>query len=289
MYISPAGQLAISQGAVQSGAIGPNSIVSGQVASGAIMGQAGGGPFNIASGTINSFDIGSGGVRSGNIASGSIGQFALASGAIGNIDLASGAVSSGDIASGAVLGRGAGGAFTIASGSITAYDLGSGAVVRAAQFVTTLQSGTNWSLNTEEMISGVRAVNISQSGYARVAMASVSGRMPGVGVCIDNVLSGQPVSVYQFGLFQATSGMCDFSGYLGKSVWVGRSGQVVAWSGSSFNSGGLNTAANADLIQRMGTVVNSGSFLLNVGILAGQQETLAVADIVDVINQQWGI
>ncbi len=197
-------------------------------------------------------------------------------------------IQSGDVGSGAIFGQAASGQFTIASGSIITYDVGSGLTVPRSQFVTPLVSGTTWSLITEEIISGVRAVNISQSGTLRVAMASVSGRMPAVGVVIDNVLSGIAANVYTQGLIRTTSGLTDYSGFLGRAVWVGRSGQIVTVSGS-FNSGGLNLASGGDFVQRAGVAITSGAFLVNLDLNLGQSQLIGVTDVVDAVNRGFGI
>src|SRR5207253_2290866 len=62
-------------------------------------------------------------------------------------------------------------------------------------------------------------------------------------------------NVYTLGVFQLTSGMGDFSGYVGQPLYVGRSGQIVTSSGS-FNSGGL---LSGDVSQPLGTALNSGA------------------------------
>lgn len=195
---------------------------------------------------------------------------------------------SGDIGSGAVTGRAAGGVFNIASGSVDTFDLSSGIVARAASFVTPFHSGTAWSLLTEEIISGVRAVCISQSGTLRIAMASVSGRMPAIGVVIDGVLSGLPANVFSQGFLQFSSGMADYSGHLGKTAWVGRSGHVVQWSGS-FNSGGLSVASGGDFLQRIGAIINSGAVVANVVMDMSQTQLLGVTAAYDVIDREFGL
>lgn len=134
----------------------------------------------------------------------------------------------------------------------------SGSTVQAQQVQ---YSGVGLTATTEETISGIRAVNISQSGYARVAMASVSGRMPAAGVCVGNFASGVTATIFVMGVFQASSGLVDYSGYVGRSVYVGRSGQVVTMSGS-WNSGGL-IIASGDMLQEVGVILNSGSFVVN--------------------------
>ena len=112
---------------------------------------------------------------------------------------------------------------------------------------------------TAEIISGVRAVGVNQSGAWQVAMSSVSGRMPAAAIAVGNALSGQTVQTIQIGGFQFGSGMGDFSGYIGRRVWVGRSGQIVQWSGS-FNSGGFGSGDNW---QPVGVICNSGAVWFN--------------------------
>ena len=141
--------------------------------------------------------------------------------------------------------------------------MASGATVVRSQFVAAIYSGTSWTALTMETISGVRAVSLNGSGRVQVAKAVAVGGvfpMPAIGVVVDNVLSGIQANVYQIGLFQLSSGMADYSGYLGTRVWVGRSGQVVSVSGS-WNSGGH---ASGDFGQPLGYVVNSGAVLFNV-------------------------
>jgi len=219
----------------------------------------------------------SGSVQSGHVASGSVGGFFgatrhIQSGTIGSFDLGSGAVTAGAIGSGAVVsGNIASGQIGIshfASGETTNVGdhflsvNGSGLLITAAQFVKPYSSGSQWSAITAEIISGTRAVKFNQSGALIVAMASVSGRMPADGVIFDNVLSGLAAQVYVHGpRFQLTSGMGDYSGWLGQGLIVGRSGQIVTMSGS-WNSGGL---LSGDVYQMLGTPVNSGALMLAVG------------------------
>lgn len=118
--------------------------------------------------------------------------------------------------------------------------------------------GTFQDLVTEEIISGVRAVNISQSGYLRIAMAAISGRMPATGIVIDNTLSGGAANVYTVGQYQFPSGMANFSGYVGHAIWVGNSGQIVVMSGS-WASGGVFSGG---LAQKIGRTLNSGAIVM---------------------------
>jgi hypothetical protein len=254
---SGVGGSSLQSGTVQSGNIGNAAVVSGSIASGqisakfafasgaitsgvyigsgTIMGQAGGGPFMIASGSIGLNDLASG------VAGGTV---TLTSGNVQSGNIGNAAVTSGNIASGQI------GTYHFASGTIAPFAAG------------TLQavSGLGAGFITQEAISGVRAISITQSGHLQIAMASISGRMPAVGVVVDNVASGIQVNVYSFGQFQFTSGMADYSGYVGQQLFVGRSGQIVSVSGS-WNSGGL---LSGDVTQPVGMSYNSGAVSFGV-------------------------
>lgn len=281
------GRFHIASGRLAGFELGSGAIVSGRIASG----QIGTGHLaddsvtsgDIASGSLSTFKVASGGLLSGAFGSGQIGQNHLGSGAVlsghvasgqvGNFHLSSGCVTSGRLGvtgtpDGSKVLRddftwAAPGAPTINSGDILRHHLGSGV---SPGHVAIVRSGLSAvPLLTEEAISGVRAVQVSQSGRLRIAMASLSGRMPAVGVVFDNVASGLETTVYAVGPFQLSSGMADYSGWLGRTVFVGRSGQLVQWSGS-FNSGGFSVASGADYVQRLGTILNSGAVLLNVAL-----------------------
>jgi len=195
-------------------------------------------------------------VQSGDAANASINSGNIASGAIGWPHLASGAVQSGDITNAAVVSG------SIASGSIDWAHFVSGATITRAQFVGPFTSGTAWTILTQQVISGLCAVSLSQSGTLQVAQASVSGTMPAIGIVIDNVASGIQANVYTFGVFQlpVNSGQMTYSGYLGTPIYVGRSGQIVTTSGA-INSGGF---LSGDIIQSLGLVWNSGGIYANV-------------------------
>ncbi len=93
-------------------------------------------------------------------------------------------------------------------------------------------------------------------------MAAVSGRMPAIGVVETNVLSGSPAIIHSLGFHQMTSGMNDYSGYMGKTLYVGRSGQIHQVSGSWGSGGWLS----GDMGQILGLVINSGAVLYNIGL-----------------------
>ncbi len=218
----------------------------------------------IASGVVEWHNLTSGAVRSGTIASGQIGTLHHASGSIfwflhgsGSVlraHMASGVVDNTKIADASILSN------HIASGQIGTYASASGTTVNRAIFTGPFVSGTSWTMLTEEIISGTKAVCISQSGNLRVAMASVSGRMPAIGVVVDNVASGIQANVFSHGVFQVTSGMANYSGRLGQTLYVGRSGNIVSMSGA-FNSGGF---LSGDIYQRIGTAFNSGGVVIQL-------------------------
>jgi hypothetical protein len=233
-YISPSttplGSVS-SSGAVASGALGANTVYSG----------------NIASGQIGLIHVQSGFTTSGLTLSGAIG-----SGQIDWVHHISGYTISGLIKSGGV-----------GSGQVSTYHHASGAICQISQFVAPLFSGNPlYAALTQETISGIRAVAISQSGNLYIAMAAVSGRGPAVGVVVDNVLSGIQANVYTQGIIAPTSGLFTAITFFGQPLWVGRSGHVVPISGS-FCSGGW---ASGDYGQKMGIAlpISSGGILLNV-------------------------
>jgi len=241
----------LTSGAVTSGYVGNNAVVSGSIASGQV------GHFHLSSGAVTSGQIGLTGTPDGTkflrddytwaaagagLTSGSVLSGHIASGQVGLNHIASGAVRSGHIA----------------SGQIDNYKIASG---YTPQFTGPFISGTSFTINTQETISGLRAVSISASGNIQIAMAGNTARMPCVGVVFDNIASGIQANVYTLGVFQAgASGLVDYSGYFGKQVFVGRSGQIVTTSGS-FNSGGF---LSGDIWHPVGTAVNSGKACFNI-------------------------
>ncbi len=231
-------------------------------------------PAQVQSGSVTSGDLAFGIVFSGNIASGQVGSFHLSSGSVRSGHIGNAAVVSGSYASGSIAGLGAGG-FAIASGTLSTYDLASGAVARASQFSVPIQSGTSWSILTEEPISGIKAAQISQSGTLRIAMASVSGRMPAVGAVFDNVASGIPANVYTHGFFVSSSGLMPTFGFFGQPMFVGRSGHITVASGF-FASGGW---ASGDYGQKLGIALAqaSGAVLLNTTTIAWSGGPLGLA------------
>ncbi len=253
----------IASGSIGHFAIAANAIQSGQIASGAVMGSLGGGPFEIASGTIGTNDIGNGAVVSGSIGSGQVGHFHVATNTI----------QSGQVGSGAILGSLGGGPFEIASGTIGPNDLAANAVqsgnIASGAVITYAHNVTTESFTCTEIVSGVCCVTFDPagSGAVRIAMASVSGRMPAIGVVFENVASGSLCKVIKYGNVMPPSnamgsGVC-ISGRIGKSLWVGSSGQLVVLSGGgpTIGVGATNSGAWG---QRMGNSSTSGAVLIDI-------------------------
>lgn len=258
---------------VQSGTLGnvdfgSGAVLSGSIASGNVWGLVGSLP-HVASGSFTGFELGSGSVVSGRVASGQIGNFHVASGQVQGLagagvpNVASGTFTGFELGSGSVVsGR-------VASGQLGESHLASGVkdhglLAGGAPFVsgTTTPIPTITSI-TAENISGGRAVCFNQSGQLVVAMAATSGRRPAIGVTTSmsgNALSGLTVSWMQVGGWQGESGLADYSGYLQRRVWLGRSGQITTISGS-WSSGGF---ASGDVGQPLGVIANSGGIIINV-------------------------
>lgn len=263
------------------------TVASGDLASGSVQGFFGT-VRNISSGTVGSFDfgsgavvagsVGSGAIVSGNVASGQLALFHHASGAFtsgwafgsgslyGSLGpqalIASGTINSQDLGSGIVtnlyLGSGAVQSGAYASGSISTYKIASGTTDPSAQEVKLFVSGGIWTVLSSETISGGRCVSVDPSiaGPAvRVAMAALSGRMPAVGYLpsSENVLSGIQCNIRMGGMVAQTSGMGDFSGMIGRRVWVANSGQLCVLSGSWWSGGALS----GSVAQNMGVIVTN--------------------------------
>jgi hypothetical protein len=79
--------------------------------------------------------------------------------------------------------------------------------------------------------------------------------MPAMGIVWDNVESGIQANVYQTGILQFSSGLVNFSGYLGKELFVGLSGEVTPNSPFASGSGFIYAGDQ----QKVGVVVNSGA------------------------------
>lgn len=234
----------IMSGAVTSGDLAFNTVYSG----------------NIASGQVGWPHIANASIQSGSIASGVIFALHLASGGLGSGAIGSGQISTLHVASGGILSG------AIGSGQVSTFHLASGAICSISQGVASIASGLPPTVITQEAISGVRAVAISQSGALWIAMAAVSGRMPAIGVVVDNVASGIQANVFTQGNIIFTSGLFTGIGFFGQPVWVGRSGHLCPQSGS-FCSGGIGpTGFSGDIGQKMGVVlaIGSGGVHLNV-------------------------
>jgi hypothetical protein len=213
----------VYSGSVASGNIGwphlsVDAVRSGHIGSGAVLGQAGGGSFSIASGTIGTNNIGSGAIVSGLIASGQVGTNHLSSGCV-------------------VSGR-------IASGQIGTNHFTSGAII------TYGRADVENAINCQEPVSGLNAVCVTMSSTIALAMAGSGLRLPAVGVVFTNVASGSAVTVILGGKYVPTTAgwAATWSGFTGKPLYVGSGGIVVTQSGLLSGMG----------VQRLGVAVSGG-------------------------------
>lgn len=103
-----------------------------------------------------------------------------------------------------------------------------------------------------ENLSGGQAVHVNASGYIGMAQTNVSARMPAVGIMEDPVAADALGTVFIGGTVSA--GAYNFSGYLGRAVFVSTSGLI-------------RLAATSGQVQMMGVVENQSSISVSVGAL----------------------
>lgn len=233
-----------ASGAIQSGALGADvvnsvNIGSGQVVSGKI-GEGAVSSGNIASGTIGSVHLADDAVQSGDIAANAVHSGTIASGSIGSVHLADNAVLSGDIGPNAV------NSGNISSGVIGEHHLRSGFVFTATQAQVLIDN--TWL--TAEPISGGRCVSFNASGQLIQAKADDDLRLPSVGVVDTNYASGIAATFFHKGRLSTT--FFNFSGYLGRRLFVGISGELT----------GVPPSVPGQRVQKMGVAsTSSGIFL----------------------------
>lgn len=206
-----------ASGAIKSGALGADSVNSVNISSGAVVsgkiGDAAVSSGNIASGTIGSVHLADNAVQSGDIAPNAVSSGNIASGTIGSVHLADNAVQSGDIAPNAVN-----------SGNITSGTIGE-IHFRSGFSVTTAQLLIDNTWLTAEPISGGRCVAFNTSGELVQAKADDDTRLPSVGVLDGNYASGVAATFYHKG--RLSTAFFDFSGFIGKRLFVGVSGELT--------------------------------------------------------------
>ncbi|MEM3097457.1 MAG: hypothetical protein QXU32_01890 [Nitrososphaerales archaeon] len=188
----------LASGAVQSGALGAGAVNA----------------VNIASGQVDYTHLAADAVRSGHIAAGAVSSGQIASGQVGSPHLAANAVLSGHIGPNAVHSG------NIASGVIGTHHLASGFAVERAEYL-----GEDTYIAAEP-ISGGRCVAFDANGNLVMARANNPNRMPAIGVVLDNFTSGSVVDFIHKG--RAQSIFFNFSGQLGKRLYVGVSGELTA-------------------------------------------------------------
>lgn len=271
--------------AVQSGSIQINAVVSGNVAPETI------GTNEIASGAVTSVKVMSGAVISGKlgtmpglqpvvsgtIASGQIGPIhvisgfiidqlaletsgAITSGKIGDYvvnvsNINSGAVTSDKLQGNAVVSG------KIASNAVNTTNLASGATIDDARRLTSV------AMMSPEIISGTRPVALNASGQLVLAMPDVAGRMPAIGLAY----SGDPISGGIVSLIRVGNILTDanFSGSIGKEVWVGQSGTLTLTQPSAGARQVLGVATSNSGLLLLGGYNSGGPVLLSGSITSG--------------------
>ena len=267
----------IGSQAIRSGHLGSGQIASGHLVS-AIAGLIGTvadhgiTSAKLASGAVIGDRIADAGIFSGKIASGAIGPSTLlanaiivsgkiASGIIGWPHIGSQAILSGQLASGIIAG------VHIKDGSILSGELGSGIIGDTLLKDFGLLSGkyASGSITEQALVSGISidisevsqepsyragtlisaylGVQFSTSGYFSHAQAADVDTIPAVGLAIDNIASGD-IGTFQY-QGRITNPGWDFSGHIGKLLFLGTSSQVTPTAPSASGQGA----------QRLGKVI----------------------------------
>ena len=264
----------VGSGQIASGLIANNAVVSGSVASGQL------GTFHHAGGFLTSALVGSGelgtplfragGILSASVGSGQLGPHVAAagilsahitSGGVGTPHVAAAAITSALVASGALgphvaaagilsahIAFGAVTAEHIASGSITENRLVSGISIDISEMVQ------EPSFRTAEAIQAYQVVYFSLSGAFAPARALQSGTVPGVGLALASGTSGSLTTLQTKG--RVVNANWNFSGFVGRLVFVGTSSEVVASS----------PPQSGAIIQRIGQVVSPVSVIFEPGL-----------------------
>lgn len=215
-------------------------------------------------------------VRSGNVASGAIANAAVLSGSIG-----SGQIGSGHFASGLIAGLQSGGAGLVSgqvssgflgNNSVLSGNIGSGQVSTPHFASGSIIDDSRTSIIqmlAAELISGVKAVSMindpsgsTTTPYARIAMANTSGRMPAIGMVVDDVASGQLATVYTQGAVYNGSG---FSGNL--NIGFGSRPPIPAYVGASGTLQNNAASFSSGMVQAIGWFISSSGNFTADGVL----------------------
>ncbi len=237
----------LSSGAVRSGHVANEAVNSGNIGSGCI------GSVHIQDGTIITVDVGSGAIQSGQISSGVIGRFHVASGQFAGFELGSGAIVSGRVASGQI------GFGHLANASVQSGTVASGVLVSFARQIVE-------EFNTEEAISGLKAVFLSSGGFIGLANAASGLRLPAVGVVPANYVSGDLAGIVTMG--KITTPMCSgWSGFVGKHLYCGSGGQIVGKSGllSGMAWQKIGVAFSGGIYVNIDLTILSGGYTVGIG------------------------
>lgn len=153
----------------------------------------------------------------------------------------------------------------IASGQLGGNHFASGAKIDVSEWVTDNTYTTSEIVSGGSVPAAVCLSIISGAATVRAAMASVSGRMPAIGVVFENLASGATANVFAFGKVFST--LMNFSGWMNRPIYVGRSGQISA-SGAPTLSGDIQQIIG-QVIQHSGMFVNPQTALEEIILQSG--------------------
>jgi len=235
----------IASGQVGDGHIYPGSILSAKIAANIIATphilNQGILSASLGAAIIAAPHIANQGLLSANFGAGAIGGTHVANQGLVSANLAVGVIGHSLVTDyGIVSGK-------VASGAITENELASGLSIDIAEMA---QEPT---FRAQTLISGSTPMGIqfSVSGYFSYAQARDISSMPAIGVTTANILSGQ-VGTFRYGGRLTNTGW-DFSGYVGRLLYMGLSSEVTLTAPS----------VSGDCIQRVGKVVDSDTMFLN--------------------------
>lgn len=234
------------------GSVSDGAIISAKLASGIV------GSVHLADGAVKSGDIAANiiatpHILAGGILSGAIGADVIGKEHIRDANIVSAAIAAGIIADalladyGVVSGK-------VASGTITENELASGLSIDIAEMVQ------EPSYRAQVLISAATnlGVQFSVSGYFSYAQARAVTTMPAIGITTANILSGQ-VGTFRY-QGRMTNANWDFSGYVGKLLFLGLSSQVTLTA----------PTASGDCVQRVGKVVDADTVFVRPELFYAQ-------------------
>jgi len=244
------GSVHLMDSAVKSGDIAANAIGGGHILDGSLT-YAELANATLVSAKYGANEIGTPHILAGGILSAAIGVDEIGKEHIRDGEIVSAAIGAGEIGDallmdyGVVSGK-------VASGAITENELASGLSIDISEMVQ------EPSYRAEDLISAYLGVQFSISGYFDFAQARVATTMPAIGITTANILSGQ-VGTFRY-QGRMTNPNWDFSGYVGKLLFLGLSSEVTLTA----------PTASGDCVQRIGKVVDADTIFVRPELFYAQ-------------------